>query len=297
MHKSIFNIIGCGYIGKRIAQRLKQHNQTVKCYVASQASQDACAAQGLDGQRFNLDVAELELPAAAQQDFASSVSMYLVPPPRSGRVDTRMSNFIDYLQACEKNTGQPVQKIVLISTTGIYGDCAGEWIDENRAPNPQADRAYRRLDAETQLQAYCAQHNIDCIILRVPGIYAMDKLPLKRITSGEPIVRAEDSGYTNRIHADDLAAFCVEAMTEPVAPGVYNCCDGNPSTMNDYFMRVAEVMDLPAPPQISLQQAQAELSPGMLSYLAESKRISNEKLRRHFKTEFKYPDLQAGLKK
>lgn len=297
MHTHIFNIIGCGYIGKRIAQRLQQQNQTVKCYVATQASQDDCAALGLDVQRFNLDMPGFELPAAVKQDFASSVLMYLVPPPPSGRVDTRMTHFIDYLQACEKSTGQPAQKIVLISTTGIYGDCDGEWIDESRAPNPQADRACRRLDAETQLQAYCTQHDIDCIVFRVPGIYAMDKLPLKRITSGEPIVRAEDSGYTNRIHADDLAAFCVEAMTEPVATGVYNCCDGNPSTMNDYFMRVAEVMDLPAPPQISLQQAQAELSSGMLSYLAESKRISNEKLRRHFKTEFKYPDLKAGLKK
>ena len=99
------------------------------------------------------------------------------------------------------------------------------------------------------------------------------------------------------MHWDDLAAFWVGAMNGPVAAGVYNCCDGNPSTMNDYFLRVAEVMDLPAPPQISLQQAQAELSAGMLSYLAESKRISNEKLRRHFKTEFQYPDLQAGLKK
>jgi len=297
MHKSIFNIIGCGYIGKRIAQRLQQQNQTVKCYVATQASQDDCAALGLDVQRFNLDMPGLELTENSELDFASSVLMYLVPPPRSGRADTRMTHFIDYLQACEKTTGHPVQKIVLISTTGIYGDCGGEWIDESREPNPQADRACRRLDAETQLQAYCAQRNIDCIILRVPGIYAMDKLPLKRITSGEPVVRAEDSGYTNRIHADDLAAFCVEAMSEAVTAGVYNCCDGNPSTMNDYFMRVAEVMNLAAPPQISLQQAQAELSPGMLSYLAESKRISNEKLRRHFKTEFQYPDLKAGLKK
>ena len=297
MHKKTFNIIGCGYIGKRIAQRLQPLNQAVKCYVATQASQDECTAHGLGAQRFNLDVPGLELPENTKQDFSSSVMIYLVPPPRSGRLDTRMTHFIDYLQACEKKAGVSVQKIVLISTTGIYGDCAGEWIDESRAPNPQADRAYRRLDAETRLQTYCEQHNIECIIFRVPGIYAMDKLPLKRISSGEPIVRAEDSGYTNRIHADDLAAFCVEAMTEPVAAGIYNCCDGNPSTMNDYFLRVAEVMDLPEPPQISLQQAQAELSPGMLSYLAESKRIYNEKLRRHFKTEFQYPDLQAGLKK
>jgi len=125
------------------------------------------------------------------------------------------------------------------------------------------------LSAENQLQQFCHSKNIGFIIFRVPGIYAMDKLPVKRISSGEPIVNANDSGYTNRIHAEDLSAFCVEALTKKINPGIYNCCDGNPSTMNDYFMRVADVLGLDRPKEISLQQAQKELSVGMLSYLAE----------------------------
>jgi len=292
MGEILFNIIGCGYIGKKVASQLQQLHQRVQCFVASDASLEACKTQNLNARQFDLDEPGLALSEKNIASFNQSVIAYFAPPPRNGLADTRMENF---LAALNQQQLRP-QKIVLISTTGIYGDCHGEWIDETRAVNPQADRAHRRLSAEQQLQAYCREHKIDCIIFRVPGIYAVDKLPIKRITSGEPIVRAEDSGYTNRIHADDLTAFCVEALTAPVASGVYNCCDGHPSTMNDYFMRVAEVMSLPRPVEISLQQAQQELSAGMLSYLAESKRISSKKLCEHFKTAFKYPDLTAGLK-
>ena len=189
----------------------------------------------------------------------------------------------------------PPVKLVLISTTGVYGDCNGDWIDESRPVNPQADRAHRRVSAENLLGAYCKQNNVQYIVFRVPGIYAADKLPLKRISSGEPILRAEDSGYTNRIHALDLAAFCVEAISCEIPPGVYNCCDGNPSTMNDYFKRVADAKKLPRPEEIDLVRAQQELTQGMLSYLAESKRISNDKLLENFNTSFVYPDLSVGL--
>jgi NAD dependent epimerase/dehydratase family enzyme len=108
-------------------------------------------------------------------------------------------------------------------------------------------------------------------------------------------VKAEDSGFTNRIHADDLSAFCLEALTKDIDSGIYNCCDGQPSTMNDYFIKVADALKLSRPKEISLLQARQELSSGMLSYLAESKRISNKKLLNNFMTRFKYPDLDAGL--
>lgn len=289
MSNSLPLIFGCGYIGKKIARLFQQQSVQSVCVVHSQASRDACESMGLQAFQVNLDDAQA-LKQLPEMDHDRIV--YLVPPPPRGQQDTRMTQFITWLGQRQK---QP-QRIVLISTTGIYGDCHGEWIDETKPPEPQADRAYRRLDAETQLSNYCNEQNIQHIIFRVPGIYGADKLPIQRITSGEPIVRPEDSGYTNRIHAEDLAAFCVEAMMLDVEPGIYNACDGNPSTMNDYFMRVADAKGLPRPEEISLEQAQQQLSAGMLSYLAESKRISNKKLVNHFKTPFKYPDLTAGLK-
>lgn len=283
-------IIGCGYIGKKIAAMLLEQNISPECFVHSQASQEKCQSLDLPVQRCELDDAAVF--TENHVSFNNASVMYLAPPPPRGREDARVSHFISYLET-HKTTPD---KIVLVSTTGIYGDCKGEWIDETRAVNPQADRAYRRVDAEQQLTEFCRNHSIHLVIFRVPGIYAADKLPIKRITSGEPIVKAEDSGFTNRIHAYDLAAFCVEALTSDVGAGVYNCCDGQPSTMNDYFMKVADAKGLPRPAEISLLQAREVLSAGMLSYLAESKRISNKKLLENFKTRFSYENLQAGLK-
>ncbi len=288
--------MGCGYIGKKLARLLFEQEIMPGCIVHSKGSADDCLAMGLSPLAFDLDKAdrglsEIALREAVLNVFEDAVVAYFVPPQPQGDSDQRMQNFVSMLDGL---TVAP-EKILLISTTGVYGDCHGEWIDEQRATMAQVDRARRRLSAESRLQKYCDLNKTALIIFRVPGIYAVDKLPLKRILSGQPIVNADDSGFTNRIHADDLSAFCAEALMCDVTPGIYNCCDGAPSTMNDYFMKVADAAGLVRPAEISLLQAQQQLSKGMLSYLAESKRISNEKLLMHFKTKLKYPDLSTGL--
>lgn len=285
------NIIGCGYIGKKVVRSLVELKQDTCCFVKTENSKEECEASGHKVFQFDLDKEDLNIPDDIKQKFNKSSIAYFSPPPPKGEIDTRINFFISSLKKLDTTP----EKIILISTTGVYGDCSGDWIDESRALNPQADRARRRVSAEKQLQEYCENKKIPYVIFRVPGIYAADKLPVKRISSGDPIVCAEDSGYTNRIHADDLAAFCVEALNSEVTTGIYNCCDGHPSTMNDYFMKVADALGLDRPREISLQQAQGELSAGMLSYLAESKRISNKKLLDNFNTEFMFADLEAGL--
>ena len=290
---SSIQIVGCGFIGKKVGIILKQRGLSVTCLVRSEQSLAECKVLGLNVAKCDLDEENIGLENNALNGFEKSRIAYFAPPPKTGLQDTRMQHFVELLE----NLKAPPVKIVLISTTGIYGDCQGDWIDESRSVNPQADRAHRRLSAETQIKTYCDEKNISCVVFRVPGIYSEEKLPVKRISSAEPIVRAEDSGYTNRIHADDLVGFCVEALTEKVEPGVYNCCDGNPSTMNDYFMQVADALNIPRPEEISLQLAKQKLSAGMLSYLAESKRIKNTRLLANFKSHLKYPDLNAGLKK
>lgn len=264
---------------------------TPYCFVQSHGSLSACEELNLPVSQLDLDSASALLNQQLKNKFQHSRIVYLVPPPRKGLIDTRMQCFIELLESLDS----PPEKIILMSTTGVYGDCKGQWIDETWPSSPQAERAHRRLSAETQLQIYCEKYQIHNIIFRVPGIYSADKLPKKRILSGDPIVNAADSGYSNRIHAHDLSAFCLEALLSDVLPGLYNCCDGQPSSMNDYFMKVAQALDLPRPVEISLVQARRELSPGMLSYLAESKRISNKKLLANFSTRLKYPNLEYGL--
>jgi len=277
-------IVGCGHIGKLLAQQLLVKNVAVTGFVSSSASLAECKSKNIPCEIINLD------EPAKNIDLAGQRVIYLVPPPRSGRTDTRITNF---LYAIEK---QAPDKFVLISTTGVYGDCKGAWIDESTPLNPVADRALRRADAEQQVQQFCSRLDIPLVILRVPGIYGPGRVPVARIKSGQPVVSKQDSPFTNRIHADDLVNVCEKALLNPNISGIYNVTDGHPGTMYDYFTGVASAMNLPAPPVISLQQAQHQLSAGMLSYMAESRRIGNSKLLKDFAIELQYPDLQAGLK-
>jgi nucleoside-diphosphate-sugar epimerase len=145
------------------------------------------------------------------------------------------------------------------------------------------------------VQQFCEQHNIPLVILRVAGIYGPGKIPVARIKSGSPIVKQEDSPFTNRIHAIDLVNICEQALLDESITGIYNVTDGHPGTMYEYFNGVASALNLPSPPAISLQEARHQLSEGMLSYMAESRRIHNDKLLQDFRLELQYPKLEQGL--
>ena len=277
-------ITGCGHIGKLLAQQLLKKKISVTGYVSSESSLTECKNRNIACEIIDLDN---PLPDI---DLTGHRIIYLAPPPRSGKADTRIRN---YLHAIEKH--QP-EKFVLISTTGVYGDCKGAWVDESRPLNPIADRAFRRADAERQVQQFCQRLDIPLVILRVPGIYGPGKIPLARIRSGLPIVNQKDSPFTNRIHADDLVNVCQQALLDSMITGIYNVTDGHPGTMYEYFTGVAAAMNLPAPPAISLEEAQQQLSEGMLSYMTESRRINNKKLLKDFELVLQYPHLQAGLK-
>ena len=276
-------IVGCGYIGKRLARQLLAKQIAASGIVHSEASLTECEEHDIPCQLMDLDQLEHEMGLAGQR------IIYLAPPPRNGRQDTRITRFLDSAKTV------PPDKFVYISTTGVYGNCDGTWIDETTPLNPTADRAWRRVDAEQQVKQYCEQQHIPLVILRVAGIYGPGKLPVARIKSGQPIVNEQDSPFTNRIHADDLVSICEKALLNSDISGTYNVTDGQPSTMYDYFNSVAAAMNLPAPPAISLQDAQHQLSEGMLSYMAESRRIANDSLLEAFELELRYPLLSIGL--
>ncbi len=213
---------------------------------------------------------------------------WFMPPPPQGEQDSRLRRFLLTAQ-------DTPHRIVLISTTGVYGDCGGRWIDETEPLKPVADRAMRRVDAETALQEWGEQYGGDWVILRVPGIYAADRLPLAYLQRGELVLRAEEAPWTNRIHADDLAAVCKRAMEAAPEHSLYNTTDGHPSTMTDYFNQVADYAGLQRPPQITFHEAEKIMSVGMISYLRESRRIGNEKLLRELGVVLRYPSLAMGL--
>jgi nucleoside-diphosphate-sugar epimerase len=160
---------------------------------------------------------------------------------------------------------------------------------------PQTARGKRRLDAEQALLRWSEQQRVPVAILRVPGIYGPDRLPVERIRSGQPILREQDAPFTNRIHADDLAMICVVAAERAPAGAIYNVSDGQPGNMSQYFKDVADALGLPHPPEVSREEAEKVLSAGMLSYLNESRRISNQKILSQLGVQLKYPNLATGL--
>ena len=279
-------IVGCGDIGRRVAALLPANSFDVTGVVRSDESRERLATAGIRAVCLDLD----RLESGTDWEYRSADVFYFAPPPPAGQQDLRMRAFLDTLRG-----EMSVRRIVYISTSAVYGDCQGAWITEKQPLNPATPRGHRRQDAEQQLLAWSRVQATEWIILRVPGIYGPGKLPLERLRKGTPVLCEEDSPYTNRIHADDLAAICVAAMHSSIFNTVYNVSDGQPSNMTDYFFRVADAAGLPRPPVVNCEEAQAVLSPGMLSFLQDSRRMDNSKLLRELGIELQYPDLAAGL--
>jgi len=278
-------IIGCGYIGMRVGRAYLDRGAAVRGVVRTPESARNVAGAGIPA--IALDLAQDDLSPLAPG--AERVFHFAPPPPR-GRDDWWTRRLVEAFG----HQGHPA-KLVYISTTGVYGDCGGAWVDESRPPNPVADRAWRRLDAERILTEWSRTTGADLVILRVAGIYGPGRLPLDRIRHGLPLVREEEAPYSNRIHADDLIEVCVAAMDRGPNGAVYNVCDGCPTTMTDYFFRVADAAGLPRPPVIPLAAAEGQLSAGMLSYMRESRRLSNRRMLEDLGVTLKFPSLAEGL--
>jgi len=278
-------IVGCGDVGRRLAAAAQDRGESVHCIVRSRESADRLLTKGLHAVAVDLDVATPGLAG----DWDQRQIFYLAPPPSGSDDDPRMRRFLAALPTTGKH------RIVYISTTGVYGDCQGAWVDEQQPPNPQVDRARRRYDAERQLRTWRDAGHGEIVILRVAGIYGPGKLPLERLRKQVPMIGADEAPWTNRIHIDDLVAVCEAAMAHGRDAEAYNVSDGNPGNMRDYFDRVAELYGLPRAPLIALAEARAALSPGMLSYLGESRRLDNRKMLADLGIRLRYPNLEQGL--
>jgi nucleoside-diphosphate-sugar epimerase len=264
-------IAGFGDIARRAAPRLAQRFQLAPLSRA-------------DG--FDLDRPDSLSLAAAQS------LLHCAPPPDHGAADTRTANL---LAALEKGRILPA-RIVYVSTSGVYGDCAGARIDESRPPAPLTERARRRLHAEMQLAHWAGDRGVDLVVLRVPGIYAAERLPLERLRAGTPVLRSEDDVYTNHIHADDLATVVCRALDEGAPAGVYNASDDTEMKMGDWFDLVADTHALPRPARIPKELARERLPAALLSFMQESRRLDNTRLKSVLGICLQYPTVHEGLR-
>jgi len=279
-------VIGCGDIGRRVALLERQAGTSVSALARSAESERRLGALGIATVPGDLDNGA----TLASLPVAGRILYYFAPPPASGHGDPRL----DAALAAIDPSRLPAV-VVYISTSGVYGDCRGDWVTEAQPLNPQSERARRRAAAERTLRRWSEDSGGAIVILRVPGIYGPGRLPLEAIRSGRPLLREEESPYSNRIHAGDLAAACFLAARRGRAGAAYNASDGHPTTMTDYFNRVADAAGLPRPPQIGMEEARRVLPPALLSFLDESKRLDNRLLLEELGLQLRHPDLASGL--
>ncbi len=220
--------------------------------------------------------------------------LHFAPPGNSGTFDTRTRHLLAAL-----SLGKSPERLVYISTSGVYGDCGGMIVDESHPPNPQTLRAQRRADAERQIRNWAKRNQVTACILRVPGIYAADRLPLDRLRQRLPCISGSEDSYTNHIHADDLARVAAAALRYGKACRVYHASDDSRLKMGDYFDAVADALGLPRPPRVSRAEAQRVLPETLWSFMNESRRLTNQRMKRELGVRLGYPavaDMLAGFK-
>ncbi len=279
-------LIGYGDIARRVAERHPDH--AIYALARRRPTAPTGHRGAWTGLAFDLDQnTPADLPAAA-------LWCYFAPPPATGIEDTRVARWL----SAAARLPAPVQ-IVYASTTAVYGDVAGEWVDETRVPAPAHDRGRRRLDAERQIQHWGLARGIPVTVLRITGIYACDRLPLEKIRAGTPIVCPDQAPWSNRIHAEDLAdlytALIDRAEQGLPVTGVFNISDNHPRPMTELYTATAAHFGLPMPPCRSLAEVLASATPMAREFLSESKRIDARAIQRALNWQPRYPDLEHAL--
>ena len=285
-------IVGCGDVGQRVAAQLPP-GVRVLALTSSPERLASLRARGITPLQGNLDQ-----PATLRRlsGLATRV-LHLAPPPSENLPDWRRDPRTLALLRALRLRSLP-QALVYGSTSGVYGDCAGEWVSEVRAVNPGTPRAQRRVDAEQQLRFFGRASGTRVHALRIPGIYAPDReggTPRPRLLKGTAVLQAEDDVYTNHIHANDLARACIAALWRGLPQRITNVSDDTELKMGDYFDMAADLYGLPRPPRLSRSTAQQQLPLMLLSFMGESRRLDNSRLQRELRVPLHYPTVREGL--
>jgi nucleoside-diphosphate-sugar epimerase len=279
-------IIGCGFTARRAIPLLAKHYR-IYALVRNASQKAELTARGVTPVSGDLDDRATLSRIAALAD----VVLHLAPPSSEGIRDTRTAHLLAAL-----SKGALPERLVYISTSGVYGDCGGLEVSETHVLTPQTGRAQRRVDAELQIRDWARRNGVKASILRVPGIYAENRMPLDRLRVSMPTIVAEEDGYTNHIHADDLVQIIVAAMRRGKPNRVYHASDDSQMKMGDYLDAVADAYKLRRPPRISRDKAQRTLPDTLLSFMNESRKLMNFRLKRELKVSLRYPTVADLLR-
>jgi nucleoside-diphosphate-sugar epimerase len=288
-------------VGLRVARAL-QHRAKVIALTSSPERMDLLRAQGIVPM-----VGDLDIPRTLSRlSGLASYIVHMAPPPSEGKLPTQQGAKNQWwrdprtqnLLLALRQRSAP-HSLVYGSTSGVYGDCGGAWVNETRAVQPHTPRAQRRVDAERQVRHYSRASGVRASLLRIPGIYAADRdggTPRARLIKGTPVLRSEDDVYTNHIHADDLARATMVALWRGKSQRAYNISDDSQLKMGDYFDAAADLYNLPRPPRVARGAAHEQLPLVLLSFMSESRRLDNSRMKNELRLTLRYGDVRTGLR-
>lgn len=282
--KSIL-LAGCGDIALRVAPLLRARYRLFGL-VRNMQHATALRAAGIIPIAGDLD----QRRSLTRIAGVAHIILHFAPPPNSGTSDSRTRHLLAAL-----SRGTLPERLVYISTSGVYGDCGGAQVDETHPLNPQSARAARRADAEHCIRDWAKRNRVHACILRVPGIYAEERLPQERLRAGSPAIVTEQDSYTNHIHADDLANIVVAALHRGKPNRVYHASDDSDLKMGDYFDAVADACQLPRPPRLPRDEVERVVSPVLWSFMNESRQLRNTRMKQELKVNLRYPTVVEAL--
>lgn len=296
-------IVGCGDVGMRVA-RLLGGRARLYALTHSPERHAELRAAGITPISGSLDDRQSLRRIAALAPYV----LHFAPPPGEGEADPRTRRLLAALGTPTPPRGPgksgaahaafagrgSLSALVYISTSGVYGDCGGAQVAETWPARPNNTRAKRRADAEARLRRF-GRTNGRVDILRAPGIYAQERMPAERVKKGLPAIVAADDVHTNHIHAGDLARLALSALFRGRPNRLYNAVDDSGLKMGDWFDVVADHLGLPRPPRQSREEVLAAVTPAMRTFLTESRRLSNRRIKQELKFRLKYPTVREGL--
>ena len=285
-------IIGCGDVGLRVARFLPS-----RASVLALTSSSSRLAE-FRGRNITPLLGNLDAPATLRRLAGLATHVVHLAPPSNDDPHAKSDQRTRDLLRTLRLRSLP-QALVYGSTSGVYGDCQGQWVTETRRVDPGTPRAHRRVDAEAQLRWFGRSAGVPMHILRIPGIYAPDReggTPRTRLLKGTPVLAEIDDVYTNHIHADDLARACLAAMWRGKSQRITNASDDNDLKMGDYFALCADLYGLPRPPRISREDANLQLPAMQLSFMSESRRLNNQRLKTELRLKLRYATVNEGLR-
>jgi nucleoside-diphosphate-sugar epimerase len=284
-------VTGCGDVGLRLIRQLRARSGSVRVIATARRSEQIDAIRAAGGVPIRVDL-EDRVSLRRLKAF-SKKAVHLAPPPSSGPDDPRSRRIIAALSSGVLPAFG--RRWAYVSTTGVYGDCAGGWIDETQPSRARTERALRRVAAERRFRR-ASRHGVASVaMLRAPGIYADDRLPVDRLLAGMPALIPAEDVWTNHIHAEDLAHCCWLALFRGRPGRTYNTVDESQQKMGEYFDQVADALGLARPPRLPRAELARQVSPMMLSFMNESRRIGNRRLREELRVRLRFPTVKSQL--